>query len=86
MEPKICIHLRICGLCKDKLIEIQVAKQTELQAPPCGEDMMVVLSMLQDKFAANKEKIESQLTEVSALLNNLVSFFYECNFTSICVH
>lgn len=65
MEPEISLNLRICGGCKENLINRQVTayySTADIQAS--GDVVMATLVSLQDQFRKIQEKIDALLYEV----------------------
>ncbi|KAL5004175.1 hypothetical protein ScPMuIL_017631 [Solemya velum] len=72
VEPEISLNLRICGGCKENLINRQVTayySTADIQAS--GEVVMATLVSLQDQFRKIQEKIDALLYEYGEIVESL---------------
>ena len=65
MEPEVSLYLRVCQVCKEKLVDWQVRRQEEEAREDDGRwNFLEALVRLNEKFSHNEERVRNQLPKV----------------------
>ncbi|KAK6962445.1 vacuolar segregation protein PEP7 [Biomphalaria glabrata] len=70
-EPEVCLYLKVCLPCKDKMIQKQVEALEEEDSVMVGSNFMENLNKIDLKLRKEEEQVKSELPKYTAIVESL---------------